>query len=262
MLPFLNTIGLTDKEADLYELLIQKGEMDAGDIIKASKLKRATAYKVLYSLEAKGLLTHKDLEKKLHFRPEPPAKLFELAETRYRELERAKNDLHSSLPQLTSNYILSVERPIVKTFEGVEGLKEIYEDTIREAKPIYAVHQLEELDPKLFQWLRKSYIPQRIKFHIHAYVIVASGSEAKTYVKRSKISNRTTITVPRNQFPFQHEVNIYGDKVAFINGRNNTKLIGMIIQHPLTAKTMKSWFDLAWKGAELFDKSVKINGFP
>lgn len=249
-LPFLETLGLTKKEADVYELLLKLGEVPAGQLIKESKLKRATVYKVLGSLEEKGLVTKKDIEKIIHFRPESPTQLTELAERQYKNLERAKDEVQSILPQLMSSYTLMVERPIVTTFEGVEGLKKIYEDTIREKKPIFAVHQLEELDPDLLLWLRKSYVPRRVKLNIHAYVIVASGPEAKNYQKRNQISNRTTVMVPEDEFPFQHEINIYGDKIAFINGRKDTKLLGIIIQHPATAKTMKSWFDLTWKGAQ------------
>lgn len=253
-LPFLETFGLTRKEADLYELLLKLGEVPAVKLIQATKLKRATVYKSLYTLEEKGLVIKRDIGNIIHFRPEAPTKLTELAEAKHHELDRARQDLSALIPQLASNYILSVEKPVVSTFEGVEGLKEIYEDTIHEAKPIYATHQLEAIDQELFQWLRHSYVPRRVKLGIHAYVIVASGPEAKTYVKRNKISNRTTIVVPRKEFPFQHEVNIYGDKIAFINAKKDTKLLGVLIEHPLMAKTMKSWFDLAWKGAEYINK--------
>ena len=259
-LPFLESIGLTRKETDLYELLLRLGETPAGEIIRQSKLKRATVYKVLYGLETKGLVTKRDIGKIIHFRPAPPTRLTELAEARHHELDRARQDLSHLVPQLTSSYILSVEKPVVSTFEGVEGLKQIYEDTLREAKTIYATHQLEDIDPTLFDWLKRSYVPRRVKLGIHAYVIVASGRGAEKYVKRNKIANRTTITVPRSQFPFQHEVNIYGDKIAFINARKETNLLGIIIEHPHTAKTMKSWFDLAWKGAESLQQNAQAAG--
>ena len=69
MLPFLETLGLTKKEVDLYELLLEKGEIPVGQLIRASGLKRATVYKSLYSLESKALITKRTLRKKLHVKP-------------------------------------------------------------------------------------------------------------------------------------------------------------------------------------------------
>lgn len=250
-LTFLENLGLTAKEAGLYELLLKLGEVPAGEIIKASKLKRATAYKVLYSLEQKGLVSKKDFKKKIHFRPEQPSKLLDLAENQYRALERAKDDLQSFLPQLTSEYIMSVERPVVTTFEGLEGLKQIYEDTLKEKKPIYAVVQTAEVEPEMYKWLSGDYVKRRAKAKIWAKVIVSSGKWSDTYSKKDSEEYRESITVPGHQFPFQHEVDIYGDKVAFINYKKGEALIGIVIRHPQIAQTMKAWFDLAWEGAKI-----------
>lgn len=253
-LPFLETIGLTKKEADLYELLLKLGEVPAGEIIKESKLKRATVYKSLYELEKKGIVSHKDIGKKIHFRPEAPATLLSLADNQYQGFERARNDLQAYMPHLASSYILAVEKPVVSTFEGVEGLKKIYEDTLREKKEIYAVLQTEKLDEELYHWLTKDYVPRRARLKINAQVIVSSGQWAKDYTRKDKKAMRTTITVPNKLFPFQHEVLVYGAKVAYINYKKGEALIGVVINHPLIAQTMKAWFDLAWEGAQKYVK--------
>lgn len=248
-LPFLQTIGLTQKEADLYELLLKLGEVSANTLIRETDLKRATAYKSLYALEQKGLVTKRDIGKIIHFRPEQPTKLLELAEREVQNTERAKEDLRTILPQLTSSYILTVEKPVISTYEGVNGLKEIYEDTLRERKPIYAVLQTAEVNDELYQWLTKKYVKSRAKLGIKAQVIVASGKWSREYIKKDEGELRESILVPSREFPFQHEVDIYGDKVAFLNYKKGEALIGVLIKHPQIAQTMKAWFDLAWEGA-------------
>src|SRR5689334_9424745 len=122
-LPFLQSFGLTQNEADLYELLLRLGEAPIATILKEAPMKRPTVYKSLYSLEKKGLLTQQDISKKLHFRPEPPDMLLHIAEQQYNELDRAKKDLQATLPGLNSSYILSVEKPIIRIYEGIEGIK-------------------------------------------------------------------------------------------------------------------------------------------
>lgn len=251
-LDFLKNFGLTDKEANLYELLLKLGEVPAGDLIRESKLKRATAYKTLYGLEKKGLVSKRDIGKIIHFRPEPPSKLFSLAETQFLTLERSKSSLESLLPQLTSSYVMAVEKPVVTIYEGIEGLKQIYEDTLTEDKPIFAVLQTAEVEPEIYQWLTKSYAKIRVKKNIPAKVIVASGKWSASYVQNNKKELRESIIVSSEKFPFKHEVDIYGDKVAFINYKKAEALIGIIIKHPQIAQTMKAWFDLAWEGAKKF----------
>lgn len=246
---FLKTIGLTDNEANLYELLLRLGEVPANQIIKESKLKRATAYKVLYALEEKKLISKKDVGKIIHFRPEPPTVLMNLAETQYKSLERARESLQAVVPELMSSYTLSVERPVVSTYEGVEGLKKIYEDTIKESKPICAVLQTAEVEPKIYEWLTKIYAKRRVKAGITARVIVASGKWSGEYQKKDEKELRESVLVPGEKFPFRHEIDIYGNKVAFINYKKGEKLIGVVIDNPQIATTMKAWFDLAWEGA-------------
>ncbi len=248
-LVFLQKLGLTDKEVRLYQLLLQIGESAAAEIIKASRLKRPTVYKTLYSLEKKGLINQKNIGKKIHFCPEPPLNLLRLAESQAQTQNQIKDELLKLIPQLDSNYILAVEKPVVSTFEGLEGLKEIYQDTLREKQPIYAVLQTSEVNQEMFKWLKTTYVKQRIKNKIPAKVIVASGDWSHQYQQLDKKELRESLTVSGKKFPFKHEVDLYGDKVAFINYKKGESLIGIVIKHPQIAQTMKAWFDLAWFGA-------------
>lgn len=250
-LPFLQSFGLTENESNLYELLLRLGESPAWKIVAEAKLKRPTVYKTLQSLTRRGLVETNTKEKVIRFKPEAPTKLLELAERQFQNLERAKENLQTTLPQLTSSYITAVEKPVVTTFEGIKGLQEIYEDTLKEAKPIYAVLQPVDVEPTLHKWLNTTYVKKRAKLKIPAQVIVSAIRGSKEYIERSNEEYRTAVSVPSDRFPFQHEIDIYSDKVAFINYKKGEALIGIVIKHPSIAQTMKAWFDLAWEGAKL-----------
>ncbi len=249
-LPFAQSLGLSAHEGDLYELLLRLGEVPAADIIREAKLKRSTAYKILYTLEEKGLITKRDIKKKIHFRPVSPTKLLEHLEEQSKSIDNAKKQMHVVVPQLLSLYTLSVEKPVVQMYEGVEGLIKIYEDTLVVEKEIDAFLQAADIDPTLEAWLEKTYVKKRVKANLPAKVIVATSKESFEYQKRDEKELRQTVHVSNIQFPFEHEIDIYGNKIAFINYKKGTALIGVVITHPLIAKTMKAIFDLAWKGAE------------
>lgn len=248
-LEFLHAFGLSKKEADLYMLLLNDGELPVSVLIKKTGLKRATVYKSLYALESKGLLTKRSFKKKLHVKPESPSKLITLSEKHINAFEKAQSTLHSLLPQLTQAYITSVEKPVVTVYQGVVGLKKIYEDMLVVGKPIYAALSTENVDPELFKWVTTVYTRKRIAAKIPVKVIVASGGWAEEYVSRNKKELRETYLVSKELYPFQHEIDIYGDKVAFIDFKNGGSLIGVVIHHPLIAQTTSALWSLALVGA-------------
>jgi sugar-specific transcriptional regulator TrmB len=252
-LSFLQNLGLTKNELELYELLLIAGEVPAQTLVKESKLKRPTVYKTLNSLTKKGLVKQREFLKKIHFQPSPPSELLNLIENHYQNLERARENLQSLMPSLASSYLLSVEKPIVRNYESIEGLKEIYLDILKEKKPGFSVMQIEDIEPELDEWLTNYFTKQRAKKKMPLKIIVAAGTTAKRFIKRDVDEFRFSKIVPAESFPFQHEVTIYGDKVAFIHYKKGGALIGIVIKHPFFAQTMKAWFDLAWLGAEKYN---------
>lgn len=255
-LGFLQNFGLTGNEIELYELLIKLGEAPAQVILRETKLKRPTVYKSLYTLSKKGLITKQDIRKKIHFRPESPTKLLELAEKQYKDLDRAKSNLQAVLPMLGSEYIQSTEKPVVRIYEGREGIKDIYKDTLKPGTIIYAVENIETFDDEVWKWANEYYMKVRPKMNVRTKVIISSGRRAKLHRTRDLIHSRTTREVPADKFPFQLEVDVYEDKVAFINYRTD-HLLGIVVKHPLIAQTMKAWFDLAWEGTNSYSKPAR-----
>lgn len=192
----------------------------------------------------------RDIGKILHARAEDPKRLEELANEQIRRQNEAKKALYDILPEFMSSFLLTTSKPTVSTFEGINGLKKLFMDTIREEKPIYALVATQEIDAAFHTWLKEKYVKLRKKSGIHATVIASTGSWAKTYKQLDESELRTTYLVPNDRFPFRHEINIYGDKVAILNYKANSPLIGVLIHHPDIAATMKAWFDLALVGAE------------
>lgn len=246
-LSFLETIGLTKKEADLYELLLQLGETPANEIIKQLKLKRATAYKTLYSLEKKGLVTKKDIGNIINFRPEAPTKLLSLAEKQYDQLERAKDDLTRVLPELNSSYIISVEKPVVQTFEGVKGIQEVFKDIYaKKDEPVYGCVDLEIADKALPEYVTKQLIPIRIKNKLEAKSFIADSNQAKKVAKKDAEQLRQSVLLDKKDYPLPAEIDVYDDKVAMLSFANG-QFAGILVQNKDIATSLKSIFKLAFE---------------
>ncbi len=244
--------GLNDSEALVYEVLIKNGQVSILSMQKLiPKLSRTNLYNVLHSLAQKSLVQKSDVKKKLEFRPNDPYQLKVYLNNRERELSQAQKMIDSVIPGLSELYRNTTEKPVVRVFEGIEGIKNLYLDTLRSGQPIKSFLGLTQAEETVSSWLRKSYAPLRIKNKITARVIVSADKtdpETASYIGRTKEELRETRVVEQKLFPALLEVQIYGNKVSFANYNKNNALIGVIIENELIAKTMSGLFELAWQG--------------
>lgn len=242
----LNSLGLSIEESEIYSTLLDKGQLSASEISKNSKVKRTYVYAVCKSLIKKGLiqqLTEKNITK---FAPLSPDHLMDLAERQKQEALKASQTLEGILPTLKQKYSSVEVKPVVTYFEGYEGIKKVYMDTIKEGKTIYAFLQNSDIDPEFRIWLREGYAKKRAEQKIKAKVILASGDYAKEYSKTGSELNREVKIIPASKYPFQVEVNIYGNKIAYMNFHSKANPIGIIIENEYIAKTMLAFFNLTW----------------
>lgn len=245
----LKEIGLTEYESHIYEILLKSGEISMAHLIKESKLKHSTVYSVIDSLVKKRLVAQKDIKKKLHVRIESPAKLLEIAKSQSVAANSAFLSMQSVLPSFLSFYINSTAKPAVRAFEGMNGVKQVYQDILNEEKFVYSVQKIGAVNKELLNWIDKVYTKSRVSKKIHTNVIVGAGTYSKEYKKKDIKELRTTTIVSQKSFPFENEIHIYGDKVAFIYNADEFPLLGIIIEHSSISGTLKSLFGLAWIGA-------------
>src|SRR3990167_2765077 len=119
---YLQDIGLSDKESTVYLSLIQVDNASVLDLSKKTKLKRPTVYVILESLSKKGLVSETTIGKKTHYQAEPPERLETFVEKRKIALEESQRTLKDVIPQIKSIARETGERPVVKYFEGKEGI--------------------------------------------------------------------------------------------------------------------------------------------
>lgn len=246
----LKDIGLTEYEGEIYELLLKLGEIPMPRLVKESKLKHSTVYSVIDTLVKKRLVAKKDIKKKLHVKAESPAKLLDIAKNQYVVADSALSSMRNILPLFLSQYINSTLKSAVKVFEGVEGIKQVYQDMINEEKNIYSLLKIGAINKDLLHWINTVFTKKRVAKKIHTKVIVSKDAFTKEYKEKDIKELRTSREISYSSFPLENEINIYGDKVAFIYQSDAYPLLGIVIEHPKFALTCKSWFDLAWVGIE------------
>jgi len=239
----LQTLGLNEKEAKVYLASLELGLTTIQNIAKKAHVKRSTVYEIIEDLITQNLITVIPKGKKRFFLAAEPAKLAEL-------IAKKQEVLNKMMPELEALSKVSPIKPKIRFYEGEEGIKTVYADTIKEAQDILAfVSVSTAYKSPMINYLTKQYVTQRSEKKIMAKVIAPDSTLAKAYKKRDTKEYRQTKLIPEKDYPFSIEINVYGNKVAFISYKPE-ELMAVIIESKEIAKTMALIHKFFWKNAK------------
>lgn len=232
-------IGLSSKEADVYLASLELGPSPASDISLRAKLNRVTTYDILEKLMHKGFVsTHTEKRMKIFVATNPDMIKHDVQQ-KYANLREVLPDLR----RLHGN----TSHPRVLYYEGLAGIKRVYADTLTAKTEI-----LNYADSKVIRdfWPEydKDYVAQRVKKKIHLRGIAPRDEFGEAVAAQNKATHREIRLVPRTEFSFANEINIYNNKVAIIS-YGKDELVGMIIDCPEVADTQRAIFMMAWEFA-------------
>lgn len=238
----LQKLGFSERETKVYLASVELGLSSAQDIAKKAGVKRTTGYAVLGFLVQRGVVGKTKIKGKIRFVPEPPERLSML-------ITELHQGIQSALPELEAIYNKTETKPKVTFYEGPNAIQNVFEDTLRE-KP----DEILEWNTNAFfeRFPAQEYINRRAKAGIHAKRL--SGNKSiweRKHRHLDQVENSETVIVPKESFSPQIEVNIYNDKVAFMNYAED---LSLIIQSKAIADCMRQAYRLAWIGA----KSIEI----
>lgn len=125
---YLQELGLSEKEAQIYLALLQVDNESIQDLAKRTGINRTTVYPVLETLEKKGLVSEVQIGKKTHYEAAAPERLETFVERQKMLLVEKSKRLVDIIPELKGIQRKEGERPIIKFFEGRDGVVSAYEE--------------------------------------------------------------------------------------------------------------------------------------
>lgn len=115
-------------------------------------------------------------------------------------------------------YNHAANKPRVTFFEGKEGILSVYDDTIREKKPIQAWSDFDAMKEILGENFMTSYPAKRAEKNIYFHSITRKTDTSLALQKSNEKTLRDMRFMTREEL--KTEINIYGNKVAFISFRS------------------------------------------
>jgi sugar-specific transcriptional regulator TrmB len=238
----LEKLNLSEKEARLYTALLQLGEVNLQRIVQKTGLKRTTTYEIIETLRKKDLVHTTKRKKRTFYYAANPKKIGNL-------LDEKKELFKKILPELLSITNSIDKKPSIQFFEGMSGIKNIYQDTLAYNKSVIQAWLSE--DAKFFdeKYLLNKYIPHRIKNEIFVQAIAPKTSRAQKLKKNDKKHLRQTKLIDfEDGLFFEVEINLYGgSKIGIMSFQEN---FGLIIESKKIHNTLKTIFELQWKSTK------------
>ncbi len=237
----LSSFGLDKKAGKIYLTLLELGESNLSTILKKTGIKRTTAYDVLNDLRNRGLVAFTKLGKRTHYVAEDPHAIGT-------HIEDSKKKFNQILPELLSISNAILKKPKIRYYEGVEGMRQVYEDTLKYPDQELLGWVSEKALSVLGKKFLYSYLASRMQKKIWVRAIATETSEMAKYAEEDVSSLRKTRLVAKDDFPFEVEVNLYGKRnIAIMSFEEE---FGMIIESEKMWKTLKSIFEMGWIFAE------------
>jgi len=246
----LINLGFGEKEASVYLALLELGPSTTSEISRLAKINRTTGYDILESLVNDGLVSPVGQTKIQKFVAENPDKVIVFLENKIKQGEKRLKQAYNLLPELFSIYNTE-EKPKVKFYEGVERLKEAFEDTLTAEKEIIGYAVGTDAFVAVGEEYLKDYFKRRVVKNIKVRVIAPDDPDTLKVTSQDKEELRESLIVPRDMFYFTTETNIYNNKIIIMSWKEK---FAVVIESKEIADAQKKIFELAWLGAKQFKK--------
>ena len=252
----LQKIGFSQKEANVYLAMLELGLAAVQDIAQKAGVNRATTYVMIDLLTKRGLVHTVTRGKKRYFAAEEPKRLLQILEERKGSVQKQIEMIENIIPDLESRFNISGQKPIVRFFEGKEGVKAVHEDILKaKGTALYECVPLDDM-VKAFPGMPTDY---RTKLRGKTADITRKTiySSEHTAVEDVMAGRNEFRCVPVDGFPLTTEIAIYGDnRVALISYKGS--LTGVLIESAEMHQTFKTMFDLMWIATEKYKIECEV----
>lgn len=238
----LKKAGLTESQAKGYLALIEHGSLSPAQLAAHTGETRTNAYAIADKLVTLGLATKKDGSPAAYTANHPSA-LESLAERRRKAITQNEQAVKAGLSPLIDLFYAGTEMPGTQTYQGIDGIKSVYADTLKTKQDIYLLRTTADT-PDLGLAYLDTYRQRRAQLGIHTYALTpdtkigrqyaADGTDLAMHFHRTFIKDGS-YTAPV-------EIDVYGSKVALI-AFGDTQMATVITSPPI-AEAMRQIFQL------------------
>lgn len=253
----LEKSGLSEKEAVIYQYLIEHGGGSPSTIAASTKVNRTTAYAILGKMAIQGLVSEIKRGKKKYFQIEKPERLVNAAQYRVKLAEESRVQAEMAIPFIKEILAKAKNRPKVQFYDTYDSVVKAYMDHVEVGRKYQMNAFFSPADLKNF--LPKKKFKQYIKEKERLGITVRAIASESDYVSQFNVDMFTGIkkeiwpeirTVKGAIFPFPGEVTLYDSQKVSIVRFDDTHPVAVLINDQDVYNMMDSIFNLVWMNAQ------------
>ncbi len=235
----LKNLGLSEHEAQVYYASLVLGPSTVLKIARVAGLKRTTVYYVIDALERQGLMSVEVRGFKQLYATESPEKLARLVDRRREEFQKL-------LPEFSALHNLKGGESMIKYYEGLESVKNVYESILRDVRPhenylvISDTQRWTSLDPKYFLDFRA----RRAKLNINRRLLLQDTPTAREYQK-FQANYRETIKLLPKLTKLVTNLMVIPRRVVI--HQLTPPIIAIVIENKSVIQMHQQLFEILWK---------------
>lgn len=253
----LKLLGLEEKEAKVYLAALELGATNIQNLVKKSGIKRSTVYEMIKNLKERGLISETTKGKRKIFLASEPEKL----KRNIKEKEQLLNDI---LPELKSINNTGFIKPKIMFYEGKEGIREIYKNTLQSKRKFTLwISPIKSMLDTIGEDFLNNYVEKRMKIGLWVKSVYITSQRVEEYKLIRPATFEKTLRkikfTPR-EIDIKNTMCIFDNKVAIMSSKKEG--FGFVVESEDYANTMRVFHDLLWSISRPwhemdFDKSQK-----
>lgn len=238
----LKQFGFSDQDVLIITFLLHFGKASVKEISRQTGISYSTVEYHCHNLNRAGILHLTRRNSKFFYAMCSEEDFLSWIDGRkHRMLEEHAN----TIEDVKAYFKVMRERtgkPELLYFDGVEEVREIYEDMLKTKASVYGWRDIKILQKALGKEYLASYIERRLKLGIKSFAIMPDNRVNRAYDRKNQ--NRQAKFDRHLKLP--GEIRMFHNKVAIITFQKDHP-VGFMMVGDLAFRMFKAIFDLAWK---------------
>lgn len=242
---YLNKLGLTSTEIDIYLALVTTGPSTILNLSRYTKIKRSTVHFIVESLIKKNFVFETKSKVKRLIVAEDPKRIKEILNIKSENLDNLKIEADriirsiNSISNKDSNFNDFAE---FSYYKGLDNIADIYKQTLS-ANFVYSFSNLDRYY-KTYPGSRKLFVNALNKNKDRVVKTIAVDSYLSRQIEKTKINDHYKTKFISEDFFDNADIHIYDGKTAIITLDKNPS--GVVIKSQIITTSLTGLHNVLW----------------
>jgi len=235
----LQGLGLSINESKVYLASLSLGPSTVIKIADSAEIKRTTVYTILEKLQSRGFISIQIKGLKKLYSAEDPERLERMIDIRKEEFKKI-------LPELKAVQNLTIEGSFIKYYDGIEGVKRVYDSILDDLKPgdeyliISDMEAFLAMDREYFS----KFIERRAKLNLNVRTLLQRSAAGEHYKNIERNTNQSIEFLPTNT---KLTINLVITPYKVIITQITNPIMCIVIENKNIVNIHREQFNIIWE---------------